>query len=151
MRSALWHLQRRALTEKEVRDRLGRKVKRAAAAHGDNEAAAAWVDSVVERLRSSLLVNDSTVAVARVEGARRLGKSKRRITQDLRQRGVSADDVAAAFAGDVGDAGDAAAAAAFVARKKLLTKDPQKALAALARQGFSYSIAKKALESGDGA
>ncbi len=63
MRSALWHLQRRALTEAEVRERLKRKASRAAAQHGpipegrDNEAA--LIDRVVERLHASLLLNDS--------------------------------------------------------------------------------------------
>ncbi len=146
MRSALWHLQRRALTEAEVRERLKRKASRAAAQHGpipegrDNEAA--LIDRVVERLHASLLLNDSHVAVARVEGARRQGRSKRRIEADLKKRGVSADDIAAAF---VDDDGDLAAAVALVRKKGLLKKDPQRALSALARLGFSFDVAKRAL------
>jgi SOS response regulatory protein OraA/RecX len=40
---------------------------------------------------------------------------------------------------------DLEAARILVRRRRLRDKDPKKALAALARQGFSYGIAKRAL------
>lgn len=159
-RSALWHLQRRALTEHELRTALGKKVKRAAAEHGPSDDAGAWIDALVARLRDSLLVDDDRVARARVDSGRARGLSKRRIADKLRQKGVSADvakaaiDAVDAAADDVNDAGvehnpDLDAARILVRRRRLRDKDPQKALAALARQGFSYAIAKRALAADD--
>lgn len=155
-RSALWHLQRRALTEHELRTALGKKVKRAAAEHGATDDAGTWIDALVARLRDSLLVDDDRVARARVDSGRARGLSKRRIADKLRQKGVSADvakaaiDAVDAVADDVHDDGvehnpDLDAARILVRRRRLRDKDPQKALAALARQGFSYAIAKRAL------
>lgn len=158
-RSALWHLQRRALTEHELRTALGKKVKRAAAEHGPSDDAGTWIDVLVARLRDSLLVDDDRVARARVDSGRARGLSKRRIADKLRQKGVSADvakaaieavDAVAAVADDLHDDGvehnpDLDAARILVRRRRLRDKDPQKALAALARQGFSYAIAKRAL------
>jgi regulatory protein len=155
-RSALWHLQRRALTEHELRTALGKKVKRAAAEHGPSDDAGTWIDALVARLRDSLLVDDDRVARARVDSGRARGLSKRRIADKLRQKGVSADvakaaiDAVDAVNDDVHDDGvehnpDLDAARILVRRRRLRDKDPQKALAALARQGFSYAIAKRAL------
>ena len=155
-RSALWHLQRRALTEHELRTALGKKVKRAAAEHGATDDAGTWIDALVARLRDSLLVDDDRVARARVDSGRARGLSKRRIADKLRQKGVSADvakaaiDAVDAVNDDVHDDGvehnpDLDAARILVRRRRLRDKDPQKALAALARQGFSYAIAKRAL------
>lgn len=159
-RSALWHLQRRALTEHELRTALGKKVKRAAAEHGPTDDAGTWVDALVARLRDSLLVDDDRVARARVDSGRARGLSKRRIADKLRQKGVSADVAKAAIEAvdavdaDVHDDGvehnaDLDAARILVRRRRLRDKDPQKALAALARQGFSYAIAKRALAADD--
>ena len=159
-RSALWHLQRRALTEHELRTALGKKVKRAAAEHGPTDDAGTWVDALVARLRDSLLVDDDRVARARVDSGRARGLSKRRIADKLRQKGVSADvakaaiDAVDAVDADVHDDGvehnaDLDAARILVRRRRLRDKDPQKALAALARQGFSYAIAKRALAADD--
>jgi len=163
-RSALWHLQRRALTEHELRTALGKKVKRAAAEHGASVDAAGWIDALVARLRDSLLVDDDRVARARVDSGRARGLSKRRIADKLRQKGVSADVAKAAIeavdgndarnassladddaAGGVERNPDLEAARILVRRRRLRDKDPKKALAALARQGFSYDIAKRAL------
>ena len=164
-RSALWHLQRRALTEHELRTALGKKVKRAATAHGPTDDAHGWIDALVARLRDSLLVDDDRVARARVDSGRARGLSKRRIADKLRQKGVTADVAKAAI--DAVDAKEAShhadddaldgvphnpdldAARILVRRRRLRDKDPKKALAALARQGFSYDIAKRALAAPD--
>jgi hypothetical protein len=103
------------------------------------------------RLQDSLLLDDARVARARVESGRAAGRSKRALQQRLRRHGVDADTAAAALAAvdddRATDAGSAEEQAALVwARKKgLLAKDRTKALAALARQGFSFAVAKQAL------
>jgi SOS response regulatory protein OraA/RecX len=93
------------------------------------------------------------VARARVESGRARGLSRRRIA--LKLRGVDrdvADDAFAAVDAEHDDDGapvdaEFAAAVVFATKKKLLQKEPQKALASLARQGFSFDVAKRALSS----
>jgi len=127
---------------------LLKKAKRAAAVHGDHPQTNEWIEALVERLRSSLLLNDNRVATARVESGRARGLSSRRIAMKLREKGVDTETAKEAMAtvdGDnTGDA-DLEAARVYARKKKLAAKDPQKALAALARQGFSFATAKKAL------
>jgi regulatory protein len=143
-RSALWHLGRRALTVDELRTRLEKKAKR----HPPCADAPAWIDALLVRLAESLLVDDRRVAEARVHSGRARGLSKRRIEQKL--RGVDEDVRAAAFnAVDVDADAELAAARTFAQKKKLHQKDRQKALASLARQGFSFAVAKRALEASD--
>jgi regulatory protein len=145
-RSALWQLQRRALTEHELRSALQKKAKRAAAVHGDNPLATTWIDALVERLRSSLLLDDVRVATARASSGRARGLSSRRIGMKLREKGIDADTAKEAMASvDGGAVADLEAARVYARKKRLADKDPQKALAALARQGFSFDIAKRAL------
>lgn len=142
-RSALWHLGRRALTTAELRDRLQKKAKK----HPPHPEAPAWIDALVARLSSSLLLDDKKVAQARISSGRARGLSKRRIA--LKLRGVDKDVADDAFAAVDDDAADPEfdAAVVFATKKKLQQKDPQKALAALARQGFRFDVAKRALQS----
>jgi regulatory protein len=150
-RTALWHLSRRALTRAQLTALLQKKAARAAAVHGPCAEAAAWIEALLVRLQDSLLLDDARVARARVESGRAAGRSKRALQQRLRRHGVDADTAAAALAAvdddRATDAGSAEEQAALVwARKKgLLAKDRTKALAALARQGFSFAVAKQAL------
>jgi len=141
-RSALWHLQRRALTEHELRTALGKKAARAARAHSPCAEAAAWIDALVERLKDSLLLDDGRVASARVASDVAHGRSRRMVAQRLKRKGVAAELVVEATA----DVDDDVAARAFVRRRRLQQKDRQKALAALARQGFAFDVARRALD-----
>ena len=64
------------------------------------------------------------------------------VAQRLRQKGVAAEVVEEATAA----VDDDVAARAFVRRRGLQEKDRQKALAALARQGFAFDVARRALD-----
>jgi regulatory protein len=141
-RSALWHLQRRALTEKELRALLRRKADRAERTHGPSASAAAWIEELLVRLKESLMLDDVRVAEARVATGSARGNSRRLTAQRLRQKGIAADIVASATA----NVDDDAAATAYIRRRRLATKDRQKALAALARQGFSFEVARRAFD-----
>jgi regulatory protein len=141
-RSALWHLQRRAMTERELRTALGKKVARAARAHGPCDEASAWVDALVVRLKDNLLLDDVRVASARVASDVAHGRSRRMVAQRLKQKGIASELIVDATAG----VDDDHAADAFVRRRRLHEKDRQKALAALARQGFPFDVARRALD-----
>ena len=139
-RSARFHLQRRALTTAELRRLLERKAARSLPC----DDAAAWIDDVIARCARSGLIDDTRVAAAKVASMRAAGKSARAIAMKLRQRGVDATTATAAIAGDEGD--DLAAAKAYVRKRRLLQRHKLKALAALYRQGFTFSVAKRALD-----
>jgi len=145
-RSALWHLSRRALTTAELRSALLKKAQR----HAPTPESGAWIDALLARFASSRLLDDASTARGRVESGRARGWSRRRIEQRL--RGVDAETRADAFAHADDPAARAdgvtaelAAARVFVAKKSLRAKHPDKAMAALARQGFAYAVAKAAL------
>ena len=139
-RSALFQLERRALTTAQLRRMLARKTARSLPC----DDAPAWIDDVIERCTRSGLLDDARVAAAKVASMRTAGKSTRAIAVKLRQKGVDATTATTALANDDGD--DLAAAMAYVKKRRLLGRDKQKALAALCRQGFTFSVAKRALE-----
>lgn len=145
-RSALWHLGRRALTTAELRAALLKKAQR----HAPTPDSGAWIDALLARFVSSRLLDDAATSRGRVEGGRARGWSRRRIEQRL--RGVDAETRADAFtqADEAlprpdGVTAELAAAHVFVAKKNLRAKPLDKAMAALARQGFAYGVAKAAL------
>lgn len=168
-RSALFRLERASLSEQQLRAGLERKVRRAAASDGaggralDGEVRA-WIEIVVQKMKRLGFVDDERVAAARARSLRSTGTSARGALAKLRQKGIDGavaaraladvdadvdiDDVAIHEANDGGRAGasaELAAAREYVRRRNLHAKEPQKALAALARRGFSFDVAKRAL------
>jgi SOS response regulatory protein OraA/RecX len=140
------------MTTGELRVALQKK----AARHPPHADSGAWIEALLSRFAAGALLDDARVARARVETGRNRGWSRRRIEQKL--RGVDADvrtdaftSVDEAAASPVGEDveplenAELRAARVFVARKRLSEKPPEKALAALARQGFSYGVARAAL------
>lgn len=145
-RNALWHLGRRALTTAELRLALQKKAGR----HPPHPESPVWIEALVTRFTTSQVLDDGKTARGRIEAGRDRGWSKRRIEQKL--RGVDAEVKSEAFDAVLAESGadtaaeaELAAARIFVEKKRLTSKDPQKALGALARQGFSYAISKAAL------
>jgi regulatory protein len=150
-RSALWHLSRRALTRAQLQALLQKKAARAAAAHGVQAEAPAWIEALLSRLQDSLLVDDARVARARVESGRTAGRSRRALQVRLRRSGVDAETATEALRradDDRGGSDDAElqAALTWAKKKSLATKERPRALAALARQGFSFDTARRALD-----
>ncbi len=159
---ARFYVERYAATAAHVRRVLLRRVARAARAH-DLEMAALrpWVDEVVAALVKSGAVDDARYAAARARSLRRLGRSPAKIRAHLAAKGVAPALVKAVLAetAETADGGDAALAAAIAyaqrrrlgpfrafagdakARRARMTKD----LAALARAGFSYDVARQVM------
>jgi regulatory protein len=139
-RSALWHLERRALSTAQLRRILEKKVR------SDESADVAWIDELLARFARAGLLDDKRVAAGRVAALHDRGTSARAIAMKLRQKGVDAATIDEAVSVVKDGAAELEAALAYVRRRRLRDKDPQKALQALARQGFTYAIAKKALQ-----
>lgn len=176
--AALYYLQRYATSAGNFRKVMTRKIDRSCAFHQTApEEFYAFVEELVKRYISVGLLDDKGFAAAKVSSLRRQGRSKRDIQAKLQAKGLAAEDIETALAArdaetaaddDSGESAELIAARRLAKKKKLgpynprPSKDPaeapkerQKELAALARAGFSYDVAQKALQppedDGDGA
>lgn len=104
-------------------------------------------ERVIERLRAKGYLDDSAFAVRWAEN-RQLSKpmSRRRLSQELRQKGIRGDDLSAAM-----EKLDEAAMLRRLIDKKAgkYKDDPTKLTAYLLRQGFSYDLVREALAERD--
>ncbi len=154
--AAFAYLERYASSVENLRRVLMRRIERAVRAGVIERAEGrARVDEVVERLRARRLVDDTTYAEGRAHSLSRQGRSRSSIAQRLRAKGVEGDAVEAALAG-LAEAGetDLRAAFRFAKRRRLGPFRPaaeraarrDRDLAALARAGFSYEIARRLID-----
>ncbi|WP_417450809.1 regulatory protein RecX [Kordiimonas sp.] len=160
-RAALHYLGRFSSSEENLRKVLGRKVRRRNE-EGDppTDEQVGWIEDVVRKCVSYGYVNDEVYARQRAESLLRKGKPSRQILQDLMYKGVN-EEVAAASVGNLVEddrdlKADEIAAAAYVRRRRFgpyrrhdrkVDDRVEKELASMMRAGFSYSLAKRTLES----
>lgn len=144
---ALWYLQRYASTTGALRKILQKRVTKAVAHYDDVDTAAcaAWIEDTILKMQRLNYVNDETYRDSKVASLRRSGASKRKIEAKLAEKGLrvtleSDEEI------------ELEAARAYVKRRRLGTYRTRavenardKDLAALARAGYSRSIAVKAL------
>ena len=161
--AALYYLSRYATSAENLRRVMMRKVLRSAKHHGtDVEDGAANIEAMIMRFLGAGLLDDGAYAKTRAESLYRRGNSARVIWGKLRQKGVEDDiisDALEALGVDLEDGQDPelAAAATLAKRRRLgqfATQKPteeqrEKHLAALARAGFSYDIARRVLDIDD--
>jgi regulatory protein len=125
---------------------------------GGDERAAQWIGELVERYSGSGVLDDARFAKNLASQLTRRGKSSRAISQKLALRGVPNDVASELMTARKRDEPDAEleAAQAYVRKRRLGPFRPaekrdeyrHKDLASLARQGFSFDIAKRALGPG---
>jgi len=163
-KAALAYLQRFATSKANFRQVMMRRVTRSARLHGtDPEEGAEWVDALIDRYESAGLLDDKSFAEARVQTLRARGGSARAIRAKLAAKGVPAPLVERALAaaakdgpGGGGDA-DLAAAMAYARRRRLgpwraaeaRAERRERDLAALARAGFGYDLARRVIDAPD--
>lgn len=127
---------RRPRSEKELRDYLRRKQ------HDE-----ATTEIILSKLSDNGLLDDKEFAVRWVENRRLLKPvSKRRLVQELRQKGISSDLIEAALQADATT--DVDTLRELIERKRRQAKytDDSKLMQYLARQGYSYTDIKNALQ-----
>ena len=157
--AALHYLARFATSAENLRRVLTRKVDRSARIHGTDRAEGrAHVESLIRRFAASGLVDDLAYARARATSLARRGASARLIRARLMAKGVAPEAIAGALATLADDGGDAEFKAAVnLARRRRLGPfrkekgkpagdERQRALAALARAGFSYDVARRVID-----
>jgi regulatory protein len=148
---ALAYVNRFDCTATKLKRHLTERVRK----QGGHETAEVWIDELVERYLGSGVLNDARFAKNLATQLTTRGKSSRMISQKLAMRGVPsevAQELMTARRQDEPNA-ELDAAHAFARKRRLGPhRDPekraeyrQKDLAALARQGFSFDTAKKAL------
>lgn len=153
--AALRYLDRQDASVHQVRTVLRRRIYR----YGDNATRAEAqeaIEQLLVRLQESRILDDTRFARGLAESQRRRGASLLKLKQKMKLRGLPPEIAEQAL--DSLDGDDAAlseeGSARTYARKRRLAQrfdlsDPQqrqKALASLARQGFSFDIARRVLE-----
>jgi regulatory protein len=155
--AALKYLDRFDVTVVGMRRMLQRYLTRARAKERDVSAAAQAVDELVSRYVESGIVSDARFASNMAAGLRRRGASQRGVVQKLRTRGVSGEVAKEALSSVDGESTAEAElkAARELARRRRLgpfrtdaserEAKKQRDLAVLARAGFSFDVARRAL------
>jgi regulatory protein len=148
---ALTYVNRFDCTASKLTRHLSDRVRKA---HGD-ENAAGWIAELVERYQGSGVLNDARFAKNLASQLTTRGKSSRMIAQKLTLRGVSRELTGELMATrrELEPEAELEAARAFARKRRLgmyreaekRAEYRQKDLASLARQGFSFDIAKQAL------
>jgi regulatory protein len=159
--AALYYLGRFSAASGHLRQLLLRRVDRSAKAHDtDPVAGREMVDKLIARFLASGLLDDAAYAAGKAKSLRRRGASRSVIAQKLRAKSVAADRIAdavgAADADAIEDGEDAELLAAWrLARRKRIgpyrasenrAELRMKDLAALARGGFSYDVARRVID-----
>ncbi len=155
--TALWYLTRFGASAASLERVLARRVERSARHHGtDREEGLAIIARLIARYRRSGLLDDKAYAIARAGTLNRRGKPVKAITFALRAKGVTGEDIDDALLAleDQGADADMGAAARYVRRRRLgpfraapeREEHRERDLAALARAGFGYDVARRVIE-----
>ena len=147
-RAAMAYLERYSSSAENLRRVLRRKVDKRCRLRGEDPAEFhEMIDEVVAKSLRSGLIDDTRYAEARVTNLRRRGGSARAIQAKLSAKGIDRSTIAAVLEGEEGD--EETAARALARRRKLGPYRPgerapyrDKDLAALARAGFRFDLAK---------
>ena len=157
---ALHYLTKYSATTESLRRVLMRRVYRSSRAHDTNvDEGAEWVEEVIVKMHGLGYINDRAYAENRARSLVARGTSRRGVAAKLREKGVGGDDIDDALLAltDEWPEPDLAAAQALARRRRLGPYGPadqrderrDKDLAALARAGFSYDIARRVIEAED--
>jgi regulatory protein len=158
-RIALHYLERYATSSENLRRVLTRRVRRSAEAHdADPDEQMPHVDALIVRYQQAGLLDDQAYARMRAESLHRRGTSGRMIRMKLAAKGVASDaiDDALESLSELVANADLSGACNYARRRRIgpwRLRDRadyrDRDLAALARQGFSYNIARKIIDAED--
>lgn len=145
----------RAMLEKCLRRHMD-KARRADEAAYPQGKAETWLTAILDKHVQKGWVNDKSLSASLLRMGRGAGHSRQKITQKMKQKGVSPALIKEVFDTEseenTADELDLNAAIIFAKKKRLgpyrlKGNEPQKDMARLCRAGFSPGIARKALQS----
>lgn len=151
--AALGYLDRQDASVEQVRRILLRRIAKYGDADTSSQARSS-IEALLGRLQESGILDDERYARMYAESLRRRGGSLPKLRQKLRARGLSDEHLELALSEMSKDdeLSDESSAATYARKRRLRERydlgDPkqrEKALAALARQGFSFDVAKRVL------
>ena len=152
---AMHYLSRFGGTEKTLRDMLNKRIKKSMGDHPEQDInqIGEWVDAVVKSAKKYGYVNDTAYAKSKINSLIKKGNSKKLIISKLQPKGIPADVINDIIETEHSDS-ELQSAILYAQKRRLGIHSPdydgtinQKHLASMARRGFSYDTAKKALES----
>ncbi|WP_374650201.1 regulatory protein RecX [Dongia sp.] len=159
---ALDYLARFATSRKRVEEMLTRRVRRSAHFHGDDPAPLlAAIPAIIAKLERNRFLDDESFAGMKAASLTRRGTSRRQVGAKLAKLGIDPDARGRAIAGLVDEFGNAeeAAAIAYAKRRRLgryrarhiageqRMEQARRDLAAMARAGFGFDLARRVLGS----
>lgn len=153
--AGLYYLQRFSAGSAHFRKIMIRKIDVSCRVHSTQERdeCIKMLDSLIEKFQNVGLLNDPAYAQTMVISLRRKGCSRRLIQSKLMAKSLEEPLISESlvyYDGEHGENSELVAALRFARRKRFgvfgQSRERDKALAALARAGFSYNIASQALD-----
>lgn len=158
--SGLAYLQRFPASSFHFKSVMMRKIQKSCHHHEDQdmEECITLLDELVVKFQNLSLLDDDAYLKGMITSLRRRGLSSMQIGFRLQQKGYARNDISVELKKhdldeyDTEDKGDIYSALIFARKKRLGPYDienkkfPEKALATMARAGYSYDIAKKTIE-----
>lgn len=148
-KAALHYLGQRSASRAQLRRVLLRRVDRSLQVHGgDREEMVGWVDATLAYCERLGYLDDARFAKDKARSMRRRGASARKVRAKLAEKGVAAELVDTALA----DAPSELVGALRLLRRRRFgpwsrgEQDARRVLGALARAGFGYDVARRAME-----
>lgn len=138
---ALYYLERYEASSQKLREVLHRRLIKARQEQPVPNEAPQWIEEVIAEMVRLGYVNDKRFAENTVRRLSGTGKSRSFIRTKLKMAGIEEEEIVDALSET-----DELAAARLMVQKKHLGHDFKRDLARLARAGFSYEIAREALE-----
>ncbi len=149
--AALHYVSQRTASTAMLRQILERRAKRRLAVRALDDPTRALIEDAIAELLALGLVDDARFAGGRAATLAGKGLARSRIAHGLRSKGISRELIATTIGDEIDDLEQARR---FVVRKRLgahrrggmTPESRRKDLASLARAGFAYSVASRALD-----
>ena len=138
---ALYYLERYEASTQKLREVLRRRLAKAKLEQPIPSEAPKWIEEVIDEMIHLGYINDKRFTENTVRRLSEAGKSRSFIRTKLKLAGIEEENITEALS----DTDELTNARSFV-RKKHLGDDFKRDLARLARAGFSYEVAREALE-----
>lgn len=138
---AFYYLERYDASSYKLRSVLKRRLIKASLEQIIPKEANLWIENVIQEMKKLGYINDKRYAENTIRRLSEMGKSRSFIRTKLKLAGIEEEEIKALLSDT-----DELSSARLLIQKKHLGHDFKRDLARLARAGYSYEIAREALE-----